>query len=129
MSGDSFILNCTPVSSNPQPTGALFYFNSSQLSGPWISESVLTISSIKREERGVYSCTVNNTVGSVTAEVTVNVLGELIQSMLITIGARQITISLILLCSSTHSSKKPLLLQPSTILLHCLLESRRGQWW
>ena len=82
MSGDPFILNCTPVASNPQPTAALFYFNGSQLSGPRISEFVLTISSIKREERGVYSCTVNNTVGRVTAEVTVNVFGELIQSML-----------------------------------------------
>ena len=31
--------------------------------------------------------------------------------------------------SFTHSFKKPLLLQPPTILLHCLLESPRGQWW
>ena len=68
--------------SNPQPTVALFYFNGSQLSGPRISGFVLTISSIEREERGVYSCTVSNTIGSVTAEITVNVIGELIQSML-----------------------------------------------
>ena len=105
MSGDSFILNCTPVSGNPQPTVALFYFNGSQLSGPRISEFVLTISSIKREERGVYSCTVNNTVGSVRTEVAVNVLGELIQSMLYVQDRLQNLLSII--GSSTHCAKRP----------------------
>ena len=44
-----------------------------------ISGYVLTISSIQRSHQGIYSCVVSNKIGSSSAEIAVNVFGELLK--------------------------------------------------
>ena len=136
MSGQSFTFNCTPTSSNPI-ADIVFKLNNSDIvhSSVTISGYVLTVSSIQRSYQGTYSCVVSNKMGSSSAEIAVNVFGgwSHINTVSIVLYALDVTFyiwsSLNVFLSSPHSSKKPLLLQPSTILLHCLLEYPRGQWW
>ena len=74
------MLDCTPVSSNPQAI-PMFFFNGSVFNDSRISVFVLNISSIGRKERGNYSCFVSNGIGNATAEVVVNVNGEMRTSL------------------------------------------------
>ena len=73
--GSVFTLECTPVS-NP-PASVRFYFNSVEITSSSdsvnITGYVLTIPSITRKQRGIYSCNASNSVGSAVAEVTIDV--------------------------------------------------------
>ena len=83
MRGESFRFNCTPMSSNPI-ADIDFKLNNSNIadSSVTISGYVLTISSIQRSHQGTYSCVVSNRISSSSAEITVNVFGELFKVLL-----------------------------------------------
>jgi hypothetical protein len=75
--GELFTLNCTPIASNPSANVTFFYNNVAIGSNnPNVHDFTLTLSSIRRQERGNYSCNVSNIIGSVIAEVVVNVIGK-----------------------------------------------------
>ena len=76
--GGTFTFNCTPVSSNSR-ANVTFKLNSSDISDSnvHITGYVLTIPSVQRSQRGMYSCVVTNRLNATSASIEVNVIGEL----------------------------------------------------
>ena len=73
---ESFVFDCTPSGGNP----AVYSYTYKRSGNPiteGVSGSVLTINPVERSSRGVYTCTANNTVGSLVVTWNLFVVGEL----------------------------------------------------
>ena len=63
--GSVFTLNCTPSAANPPPSSYVFERDGVEIT-EGVSESILSVTILKRDNTGNYTCTAMGVVRSVT---------------------------------------------------------------